>query len=63
MDDTISYELAMLPGMTQLLCLLKIEESVRSREYDAIILDMPASGEALRTAGSRLASAIAIDTS
>jgi arsenite/tail-anchored protein-transporting ATPase len=48
MDDTISYELAMLPGMTQLLCLLKIEESVRSREYDAIILDMPASGEALR---------------
>ena len=47
-DDTISYELAMLPGMTQLLCLLKIEEAVRSGEYDVIILDMPASGEALR---------------
>jgi len=47
-DDTISYELAMLPGMTQLLCLLKIEEAVRSRDYDVIILDMPASGEALR---------------
>jgi arsenite-transporting ATPase len=47
-DDTISYELAMLPGMTQLLCLLKIEEAVRSAEYDVIILDMPASGEALR---------------
>ena len=47
-DDTISYELAMLPGMTQLLCLLKIEESVRSGDYDVIILDMPASGEALR---------------
>jgi arsenite/tail-anchored protein-transporting ATPase len=47
-DDTISYELAMLPGMTQLLCLLKIEEAVRSGDYDVIILDMPASGEALR---------------
>jgi arsenite-transporting ATPase len=47
-DDTISYELAMLPGMTQLLCLLKIVEAVRSGEYDVIILDMPASGEALR---------------
>ena len=47
-DDTISYELAMLPGMTQLLCLLKIEEAVRSGEYDVIVLDMPASGEALR---------------
>ena len=47
-DDTISYELAMLPGMTQLLSLLKIEEAVRSGDYDVIILDMPASGEALR---------------
>jgi arsenite/tail-anchored protein-transporting ATPase len=47
-DDTISYELAMLPGMTQLLCLLKIEEAVRAGDYDVIILDMPASGEALR---------------
>jgi arsenite/tail-anchored protein-transporting ATPase len=47
-NDTISYELAMLPGMTQLLCLLKIEEAVRSGDYDVIILDMPASGEALR---------------
>ena len=47
-DDTISYELAMLPGMTQLLCLLKIEEAVRVGDYDVIILDMPASGEALR---------------
>jgi arsenite/tail-anchored protein-transporting ATPase len=47
-DDTISYELAMLPGMTQLLCLLKIEDAVRAGDYDVIILDMPASGEALR---------------
>lgn len=44
----ISYELAMLPGMTQLLSLLRIEEAVSSGDYDVIILDMPASGEALR---------------
>jgi arsenite-transporting ATPase len=47
-DDTLSYELAMLPGMTQLFSLLKIEESVRTGEFDAIILDMPPSGEAMR---------------
>ena len=47
-DDTISYELAMLPGMTQLLCLLKIEEAVGYGDYDVIVVDMPASGEALR---------------
>lgn len=47
-DDTLSYELAMLQGMTQLFFLLKIEESVRTGEFDAIILDMPASGEAMR---------------
>jgi arsenite/tail-anchored protein-transporting ATPase len=47
-DNTISYELAMLPGMTQLLCLLKIGEAARYGDYDVIIIDMPASGEALR---------------
>ena len=47
-DETLSYEIAMLPGMTQLFSLLKIEESVRYGNYDSIVLDMPASGEALR---------------
>lgn len=47
-DETLSYEIAMLPGMTQLFSLLKIEESVRYASYDSIVLDMPASGEALR---------------
>ncbi|HEX5519122.1 MAG TPA: TRC40/GET3/ArsA family transport-energizing ATPase [Candidatus Nitrosocosmicus sp.] len=47
-DETISYEIAMLPGMTQLFSLLEIEESVNHGNYDAIVLDMPASGEALR---------------
>ncbi|MEW5840750.1 TRC40/GET3/ArsA family transport-energizing ATPase [Nitrososphaera sp.] len=47
-DETLAYEIAMLPGMTQLFSLLKIEEVSHTGAYDAIVLDMPASGEALR---------------
>jgi arsenite-transporting ATPase len=47
-DETLSYELAMLPGMTQLFSLLKIEEVMHHGDYEAIVLDIPASGEALR---------------
>lgn len=47
-DETLAYEIAMLPGMTQLFSLLKIEEVARTKEFDSIVLDMPASGEALR---------------
>jgi arsenite-transporting ATPase len=47
-DETLAYEIAMLPGMTQLFSLLKIEEVSKTDEFDAIVLDMPASGEALR---------------
>lgn len=47
-DETLAYEIAMLPGMTQLFSLLKIEETWQTRAYDAVVLDMPASGEALR---------------
>ena len=47
-DETLSYELAMMPGMTQLFALLKVEEVIRNDSFDVIILDMPASGEALR---------------
>ncbi|AIC16644.1 ArsA family ATPase [Nitrososphaera viennensis] len=47
-DETLAYEIAMLPGMTQLFSLLKIEEVSHTGEFDAVVLDMPASGEALR---------------
>ena len=47
-DETLSYEIAMMPGMTQLFSLLKIEEFLHHNDYDVIVLDMPASGEALR---------------
>jgi arsenite-transporting ATPase len=47
-DETLAYEIAMLPGMTQLFSLLKVEEAERTKTFDAVVLDMPASGEALR---------------
>lgn len=47
-DDALSYELSMLPGMTQLFSLLKIEEVFRLERYDVVVLDMDASGDALR---------------
>lgn len=47
-DETLAYELAMLPGMTQLFSLLKIEEVARTKRFETVVLDMAASGEALR---------------
>jgi arsenite-transporting ATPase len=47
-DEPLAYEIAMMPGMTQLFSLLKIEQLIRTKAYDVIVLDMPASGEALR---------------
>jgi arsenite-transporting ATPase len=47
-DESIAYEVAMLPGMTQLFSLLKIDEIIQTNMFDSIVLDMPASGEALR---------------
>jgi arsenite/tail-anchored protein-transporting ATPase len=47
-DETLAYEIAMLPGMTQLFSLLKVEELVKQKRFDVIVIDMPASGEALR---------------
>jgi len=47
-DETLAYEIAMLPGMTQLFALLKIEEIKDKETYDTVVLDMMASGEALR---------------
>src|SRR5262249_3614434 len=47
-EETLAYEFAMMPGMTQVFSLLKVEEVLRTNSYDVIVLDMPASGEALR---------------
>lgn len=47
-DEILAYEIAMMPGMTQLFSLLKVEEVMRLRSHEVVVLDMPASGEALR---------------
>jgi arsenite/tail-anchored protein-transporting ATPase len=47
-ESSIAYEIAMLPGMTQLFSLIKIDEVIRKNNYEKIVLDMPASGEALK---------------
>jgi arsenite-transporting ATPase len=47
-DETLAYEIGMLPGMTQLFSLLKIEEIQEKGTYDVVVLDMMASGEAMR---------------
>jgi arsenite/tail-anchored protein-transporting ATPase len=47
-DETLAYEVAMLPGMTQLFSLLKIDEIIQTKIFEYVVLDMPASGEALR---------------
>jgi arsenite-transporting ATPase len=47
-DESVAYEVAMLPGMTQLFSLLKIGEIMQSKIFEFAVLDMPASGEALR---------------
>jgi arsenite-transporting ATPase len=48
LDETLAYELAMLPGMTQLFSMLRIEEINQQQSYDVVVLDMMASGETLR---------------
>lgn len=48
LDETLAYELAALPAMTQLFAFLKIEEIVKEGEFDTIIVDTVPSGEALR---------------
>ena len=44
----MAYEMGMLPGMTQLLSLLKIEHVLTRSDCDVAVVDMIASGEALR---------------
>ena len=51
----------MLPGMTQLFSLLKIEEVDRAKTFDAVVLDMPASGEATVSVFPSLWAAWAVD--
>jgi len=47
-EETLTYEIATMPGMTHVFALLKIEELAKEKQFDVIIIDTVPSGEALR---------------
>ena len=48
LDDLVSEELAILPGMEEISSLLYINQYIREREFDTIILDCAPTGESIR---------------
>jgi arsenite-transporting ATPase len=48
LDNVISEELAIIPGMEELSSLLYINQYVRNNEFDAVILDCAPTGESIR---------------
>ncbi len=48
LDEMISEELAILPGMEEITSLLYVNKYYREGEYDVLILDLPPTGESLR---------------
>ncbi len=48
LDEILSEELAILPGMEEVTSLLYINKYFREKEYDVLILDLPPTGESLR---------------
>lgn len=47
-DETVAYEIAILPGATSLFAMLNLEAYIKEGRFDAVILDTIPSGEALR---------------
>ncbi len=48
LDEVLAEELAVLPGMEEVSLLLYINQYVREKEYDVILLDCAPTGESLR---------------
>jgi arsenite-transporting ATPase len=48
LDEVLAEELAILPGMEEVSLLLYINQYVRQKEYDVILLDCAPTGESLR---------------
>ncbi|RME12947.1 MAG: ArsA family ATPase, partial [Aquificota bacterium] len=48
LDEVVSEELAILPGMEEVTSLLYVNKYYREREFDALVLDLPPTGESLR---------------
>lgn len=48
LDDVLSEELAILPGMEEVTSLLYVNKYYKEKEFDVLILDLPPTGESLR---------------
>lgn len=48
LDDVLSEELAILPGMEEVTSLLYVNKYYKDKDFDVLILDLPPTGESLR---------------
>jgi arsenite-transporting ATPase len=48
LDDVVAEEMAVLPGMEELCCLLQVEQQVKKEAFDCVIVDCAPTGETLR---------------
>ncbi len=48
LDEVVSQELAILPGMEEVTSLLYVNKYYKEKEFDVLILDLPPTGESLR---------------
>lgn len=47
-DEMVADEVAILPGMDDVVALMKLNQYIANKTYDVIVLDSPPTGEALR---------------
>lgn len=48
LDEVVSEELAILPGMEEVTSLLYVNKYYREKQFDVLVLDLPPTGESLR---------------
>jgi arsenite-transporting ATPase len=51
LDDVVAEEVAIMPGMEDIVALIRLNECVNQNNYDVIVLDCPPTSEALRFVG------------
>jgi arsenite-transporting ATPase len=51
LEETVAEEMAILPGMEELFCLLRVKGWAQSGDYDAIVIDCAPTGDTVRMLG------------
>jgi arsenite-transporting ATPase len=51
LDDVLAEEIAMMPGLDDIVALIRVNRHMAAGTYDVIVLDSPPTGEALRFVG------------